>query len=81
MINGMELRESADPATRLRGVRVEFAGRAAVSDVDLDVPRGSITVIAGPNGAGKTTLLEVIAGTRPLTAGTRHATTAIAFVP
>ncbi|MGB6183231.1 MAG: zinc ABC transporter ATP-binding protein AztA, partial [Rhodococcus sp. (in: high G+C Gram-positive bacteria)] len=42
---------------------------------------GSITVIAGPNGAGKTTLLEVIAGTRPLTAGTRHATTAIAFVP
>ena len=74
----MDIRELV---TQLRGVRVEFAGRAAVSEIDLDVARGSITAIAGPNGAGKTTLLEVIAGTRPLTSGTRKATAAIAFVP
>lgn len=62
-------------------MRVEFSGRTAVSDVDLDVIPGVVMAIAGPNGAGKSTLLEVIAGTRPLSAGTRIATDAIAFVP
>ena len=30
--------------------------------IDLEVPRGQITVIVGPNGAGKTTLLNTIFG-------------------
>lgn len=66
---------------RLRGVHVAFAGRAALSDVDLDIEPGAVTVIAGPNGAGKSTLLEVIAGTRRPVSGTRAAAGAIAFVP
>ncbi len=69
------------PAARLRGVHVHLAGRDVVRDVDLDVQRGAVTVIAGPNGAGKSTLLEVIAGTRQPSAGTRAATGAVAFVP
>nr|WP_315267190.1 zinc ABC transporter ATP-binding protein AztA [Microbacterium lemovicicum] len=69
------------PVARLRIVRVEFSGRAAVSDVDLDVLPGTVMAIAGPNGAGKSTLLEVIAGTRRVSSGTREATSAIAFVP
>ena len=69
------------PVVRLRAVRVDFAGRSAVRDVDLDVAPGEVAVIAGPNGAGKTTLLEVVAGTRPPSSGVRAATGAVAFVP
>ena len=71
----------ARAAARLRGIRVSFAGREALRGIDLDVDLGVLTVIAGPNGAGKTTLLEVVAGTRPPTAGTRDANAVAAFVP
>ena len=74
-------RSERSPVARLRGVRVEYPGRVAVRDVDLDVPPGTIVAIAGANGAGKSTLLEVIAGTIPLTSGSRSATQRIAFVP
>ncbi|WP_367947900.1 zinc ABC transporter ATP-binding protein AztA [Rathayibacter sp. VKM Ac-2858] len=65
----------------LRGIGVDFGDRTALDDVDLDLPPGSLTVLAGPNGAGKSTLLEVVAGTRVPTRGSRSATAAIAFVP
>ncbi|WP_307786105.1 zinc ABC transporter ATP-binding protein AztA [Rathayibacter sp. SD072] len=65
----------------LRGIGVDFGERTALASLDLDLPVGSLTVIAGPNGAGKTTLLEVVAGTRAPSRGTRSAPSAIAFVP
>lgn len=74
-------RSEQSPVASLRGVRVEYSGRVAVRDVDLDVSPGATTAIAGPNGAGKSTLLEVIAGTTPLASGNRVATQRIAFVP
>ena len=40
-----------------------FGGRAAVTDLDLDVNRGQIFGLIGPNGAGKSTLLNMIDGT------------------
>ncbi|MDV6261925.1 zinc ABC transporter ATP-binding protein AztA [Rhodococcoides yunnanense] len=76
-----DTRSERQPVARLRGVSVEFSGRVAIAGVDLDVMPGVVMAIAGPNGAGKSTLLEVIAGTRPLSAGTRVATRAIGFVP
>lgn len=49
---------------RLRRLRRAFdgpSGRNTVLDsIDLDIPRGSFTVIRGPSGAGKTTLLRVL---------------------
>jgi ABC-type lipoprotein export system ATPase subunit len=33
---------------------------AAVVDVDVDVPAGSLTVLAGPSGSGKSSLLRVL---------------------
>jgi ABC-2 type transport system ATP-binding protein len=44
----------------LRGVTKRFDGTAAVSDLSLTVPTGSIYGFIGPNGSGKTTTLRMI---------------------
>lgn len=37
-----------------------FAGQAALQDISLNIPAGSVTVIIGPSGSGKSTLLRTI---------------------
>lgn len=51
-----------DAVIRLRGATKAFRGHVAVSDLDLEVPRGSIYGLLGPNGSGKTTTLRMIMG-------------------
>jgi branched-chain amino acid transport system ATP-binding protein len=51
------------------GVRKEFGGLIAVSDVDFTVPDGSIVSLIGPNGAGKTTFFNMLTGVYKPTAG------------
>jgi len=50
------------PAVRLQGVTKRFGGRPAVSDFDLEVPRGVIYGLLGPNGSGKTTTIRMMMG-------------------
>jgi len=49
-------------AVRLQGVTKAFGKRTAVSDLDLDVPRGVVYGLLGPNGSGKTTTIRMIMG-------------------
>jgi len=47
---------------QLRGVSKQFGEFAAVENIDLDVPTGTLMALLGPSGCGKTTLLRLIAG-------------------
>ena len=47
-----------------------YPGVQALTDLDLEVPAGSIYGFLGPNGAGKTTALKLLAGLARPTSGT-----------
>jgi ABC-2 type transport system ATP-binding protein len=49
-------------AVRLEGVTKRFGRHTAVSELDLEVPRGVIYGLLGPNGSGKTTTIRMIMG-------------------
>lgn len=50
------------PLLYTENIRREFGGVIAVSDVSIEIHKGSITGLIGPNGAGKTTLFNTITG-------------------
>ncbi|HZM83951.1 MAG TPA: ABC transporter ATP-binding protein [Candidatus Limnocylindrales bacterium] len=54
---------------RTTGLSKSYGPHVALSDVDIEVPRGSVYGLVGPNGAGKTTLLMILAGLRHPTGG------------
>jgi branched-chain amino acid transport system ATP-binding protein len=50
------------PALVARDITVHFGGITALSEVSLELHRGSIAGLVGPNGAGKSTMLGVLSG-------------------
>jgi len=57
-------------AIEIRGVSKRFGAVRALSDIDLEIPRGEFFALLGPNGAGKTTLISILAGLARADAGT-----------
>ncbi len=52
-----------------RGMRKDFGGLVAVSDIDFTIPQGAIVSLIGPNGAGKTTFFNMLTGVYKPTTG------------
>jgi ABC-2 type transport system ATP-binding protein len=53
-----------------RGLSKRYGDVAALVDLDLEVPAGTVFGFLGPNGAGKTTTLRLLTGLAAPTAGT-----------
>jgi branched-chain amino acid transport system permease protein len=53
---------SGAPVLQIRGLGVRYGALAALADVDLDVPAGTVVGVIGPNGAGKSTLIDAVTG-------------------
>lgn len=52
----------SDPILTLSGVKTDIEQYHILHGVDLEVPRGQVTMLLGRNGAGKTTTLRSIMG-------------------
>lgn len=59
------------PCLQARGVGVQLGGRAVVTDANLALHPGTLTVLIGPNGAGKSSLMRALAGLVPCTGEVR----------
>ena len=59
-----------DLAIETHGLGKSFGDRAALTSIDLAVPRGCAFGFLGPNGAGKTTLIRLLLGLAEPTRGT-----------
>jgi ABC-2 type transport system ATP-binding protein len=60
------------PAIRIQSVTKCFGPLVAVSDVSLEVPKGTFLGLLGRNGAGKSTLIKMITGLMKPTQGEIH---------
>jgi sulfate transport system ATP-binding protein len=54
----------------VRGANKHYGSFAALDDVSIDIPEGSLTALLGPSGSGKSTLLRSIAGLERPDSGT-----------
>ncbi len=62
----------SEPLLGVRRIGHHFRGLTVLRNVDLDVPRGSITGLIGPNGAGKSTLFNIVSGFLAPASGSVH---------
>ena len=61
----------SEAAISIQNLSKTYAGgKQALSNVSLEVPRGSMFGLLGPNGAGKSTLINILAGMVTKSAGT-----------
>ncbi len=51
-----------NPIVHAEGVHFSFRNKGIYHGLELDVPRGKVTVIVGPSGCGKSTFLALVSG-------------------
>lgn len=51
---------TATHAIEARGLTKRYGDKVVLHDVDIAVPRGTVTAVLGPNGAGKTTAVRIL---------------------
>jgi ABC-2 type transport system ATP-binding protein len=61
---------TADLLVNVAGVSRSFGEVQALTNLTIEVPKGSISVLLGPNGAGKTTAIRMITGALEPDSGT-----------
>ncbi len=54
----------SDFSLHIKGLRVDYAGKTAIHDIELATRPGEIFGLMGLNGAGKTTMIKTILGLR-----------------
>jgi ribose transport system ATP-binding protein len=60
---------SPPPLLRMTGIAKSFEGQRVLHDVDFDLRRGEVHILAGENGAGKSTLIKILGGVHRPDAG------------
>lgn len=58
-----------ETAIHIKDLSVSYQSHLALSQVTIDIPKGSRAAIVGPNGAGKSTLLKSILQLEPIQSG------------
>ena len=56
----------------IRALHKSFGPNHVLNNIDLDLPKGQISVLMGANGAGKSTLVKVLCGVHAADSGTMH---------
>jgi phospholipid/cholesterol/gamma-HCH transport system ATP-binding protein len=64
--------DASRPHIVVERLEKRFGSFQALSDIDMSIPRGDVTVIIGGSGAGKTTLLKILIGLERPTGGSIH---------
>ncbi|KAG5471343.1 hypothetical protein LSCM1_01424 [Leishmania martiniquensis] len=59
----------------------ELRAKTLLTDVDVRVPRGRLTVVLGPTGSGKSTLLDALIGALTVGRGRVACSRSVAYVP
>jgi glutamate transport system ATP-binding protein len=65
----MSAPETAPPMIRMAGVNKHFGDLHVLKDIDLEVERGQVVVVAGPSGSGKSTLCRTVNRLEPIDTG------------
>jgi ATP-binding cassette, subfamily C, bacterial len=53
---------SFDIGIQFAGVSFGYGQKLVLSELDLEIPRGSVTALAGPSGVGKSTTVDLMVG-------------------
>jgi iron complex transport system ATP-binding protein len=55
------MQQAKNIAMRVKALSGGYGDTQILNDIELDVPKGKITILVGPNGCGKSTLLKTMA--------------------